>query len=109
MDKFKGEGAEDVNIEERIHEASSFEELYAALDEKGTLIGKSETYSSLMLKNIIDMARKAVDDMGKQPTADLSVIKGITRTAGLRNKVIDLLAAETTPNRAAILANLKSS
>ncbi len=108
MAKFEANELQNANIEEQIDAATNFEELYDALDRQGSLMGTDETYSSLMLRSLIEKARQAVDLMGKEPTADLTVIKTITRTAGLRNKVIDLLMAGTTPNKAAILAKLKS-
>ena len=108
MDKFKGMEAMGDNVEAQIGETRDFDELYAVLDRRMTLVSTQGTYSALTLKGLIDEARKAVDHMGDDTSVDLGVIKKITRTAGLRNKVVDLLIAGTSRNNGLVLAALKA-
>lgn len=67
--------------------AQSFRELFKLLDEKGTLWGSQKRYTAVELKTLINRCRS-------DRTAQRFRTQLIPRTAGLRQKVEDLCAAE---------------
>jgi hypothetical protein len=68
-----------------IAEAKNFDQLLAAIDQLGSIEGSSKTYSAEMLKERINKVR---DGLG-------IYIEGITRTGGLRDKVIELFSRDS--------------
>jgi hypothetical protein len=102
MEKIRHDGAIEGGLEERVAAAANFDELYAVLDAERTILGSSSTYSALTLKQAInDIREKARDN-------DLGGIGSLTRSGGLRNKVIELLLVEANDERRAALEKLKS-
>ncbi|MFA5000383.1 MAG: hypothetical protein WC545_03420 [Patescibacteria group bacterium] len=84
----------DIPIEDRINEAKSFEDLELILDKSDGLIGSNNEFSSSELKKIISDVREF-----KIP------IDAVTRTGGLRSKVLGLLA-EPESNKATMRAEV---
>ena len=86
--------AQENGVEDQLAQAISaskdFDELFAALDNAGNVLGSVKDYSAARLKEKIDKLREAVKaGVGKE-----LLLRGITRTAGLRGKVAELLDNE---------------
>ena len=86
--------------------ASNFDELYQAIKEKGAISGSRKNYDARTLIEIIDAARVDVQKNISKPEDNTNledlkwkihsnkVIKAITRSEGLRVRVVDLILEE---------------
>jgi hypothetical protein len=81
------------NESERIAQAKSFDELYEILEGIGDIQGSKKLYS---FGDIIELIHDARDELKKYqyPSVVFSMLRPITNTFGLRNKVRELLLEE---------------
>ena len=97
------ENQAEKTLDARIAEAESIEALFAVLDAERQVMGTGKTYSALMLKTLITEAREATKTLNSEALnpdsqwnkiKEIKQINDITRTGGLRDKVVALLRKE---------------
>jgi predicted DNA binding CopG/RHH family protein len=87
-------GAED-QLAQAISQSKSFDELFEALDNAGKVSGSEKDYSADKLKARINELLEAFKAGAKQDGIIYQrLIRSITRTGGLRDKVAELLENE---------------
>lgn len=86
---------EGIESKKLIAGAKSFEELYCILDQIGEVPGSQKVYSAARLKEKIEEVKKILEQIPQDERKEYfhgSLLDGITRTHGLRDKVRELLS-----------------